>query len=146
MLFSNCYRFPKTIVLGLIILGLGFYSYKAGPETEITYQDCLEEPEMCRDKEIAVLYAPIISQDEENLTLKGCQGPIFAKRTGEQISSKYVSVKGTFKNSSIISTQIKTHPYRYLKYLVSLIPVILVGVAFCKEFKFNFQRKVFKNA
>lgn len=146
MLFSNCYRFPKIIVLGLIILGLGFYSYKAGPETEITYQDCLNEPEMCRDKEIAVVYAPIIFQDEESLVLKGCHGSVFVKEVKETIGSKYISVKGTFKNSSIIPTQIKTHPYRYLKYLVSLIPVILVGVAFCKEFKFNFQRKVFKNA
>lgn len=146
MLFSNRYRLIKIIALALIILGLGFYSYKAGPKTEISYQDCLNEPEVCRNQEIAVVYTPIVSQDEEMLVLKGCQGPVFVKEVKEEISSQYISVKGGFQNNFIMASEIKTHSHRYLKYLVSLIPVILVGFTFFKEFTFDFQKKVFKNA
>lgn len=145
-LFSNRYRFLKIIFLTLVVLGLGFYSYKAGPKTEISYEDCLKEPNICRGQEVAALYAPIISQDKESLVLKGCQGVILVEGVKEEISTKYVSVKGSFQNSFIMASEIKTHPHRYLKYLVSIIPVILVGAIFFKEFRFDWQKKVFKHA
>ncbi len=143
-LFSNHYRFLKIIFLILVVLGLGFYSYKAGPETQLSYQDCLQESEKYRSQEIAVLYAPIVSQNEESLILKDCRGVILVEGVKEEIDSKYISVKGEFQDSFIMASEIKTHSQRYLKYLVSLISVILVGFTFFKQFSFDFQKKVFR--
>jgi len=143
-MFSDKYRFKKIIVLALAILSLGFYSYQAGPKTEITYQDCLKEPEKYQGQEIVIGYAPIVSQDGESLVLKDCEGSVLIKGVKKKVAAKHVSLKGIFQDGVLVLTQIRTHPWRYLKYSVSLIPVILVTASFFKEFTFNFQELVFK--
>jgi len=143
-MFSDRHRFKKMIVLALIILGLGFYSYQIGPETEITYQDCLKESEKYRGQEVVISYAPIISQDGENLVIKDCEGPVLVKGVKEKVAAKHVSVKGIFQDGVLILTQIRTHPWRYLKYFVSLISLILVTTSFFKEFTFDFQELIFR--
>lgn len=143
-MFTDSRRIHKILFLVLGIFTLGYYSYRVGPTTQLSYQDCLDDPEICSREEIGIVYAPIISQDSEKLVLKSCQDPIVLKGVDREVKAKFISAKGVFDKGAIKVDQIKTHPQRYVKYLVSLVPLLFVYLGFNREFTFDSQKYVFK--
>lgn len=143
-LLSDNYRFLKIFILFVFLLGFGFYGFVFGPKTEISFPECLANPEKYENQEL-VIYGrvkkitdsdPQIFQRNSDVPVKGIKEPLVVNQT--------VSGIGNFKKEGFVELKdYHIHRGRQGKILISLLPIPVFLFFFFRDCRFNFRKIVF---
>ena len=145
-MFSNRFLFGKIMVTLVLILSLCYYGLLEGPETELTFQKCMKNPEYYDGVELIISYHKVgmISPEHFEL-LVGNSTVIVMGKAGEAVEGDYVSVRTKFEKEGFLNLEeIHIHKGRRLKYALSLLPLPFVFWFFVSDYKLSkkgFERK-----
>lgn len=140
-------RILVIISLFLCIVFLSFYAALQGPEQEITSWEALANPQKYEGLEITGSYNRVIGGLDDYIVV----GPF-----GHQINLKikpewkpkpydFISYKGKVQGAGYIEVEeFHLHRGRIQKYLVSLLPPLVIFLWFLKKYRFNFKKFYFE--
>lgn len=141
------FRIISIIFLFTIILLLCSYAAWRGPDLEKTSWEALEEAEKFEGLEIASSYNRVIGGLGEYITV-GPYGHKINLKIDPRTKVKpygFVSFKGKVNREGYIEVEeLYIHQGRSLKYLVSLLPALVIFVWFFKRYRFNFKKFYFE--
>lgn len=137
-----------TVIFLLIIIGfLGTYAAWKGPDSEITSWEALEEAEKYEGLEIASSYNRVIGGLDDYIVV-GPYGHKVGLKIDPHLSIKpygFVSFKGKVNREGYIEVEeLHIHQGRSLKYLVSLLPALVIFIWFFKRYRFNGKKFYFE--
>lgn len=141
------FRIISIIFLFTIILLLCSYAAWRGPDLEVTSWEALREPEKYEGFEIASSYNRVIG-GLDNYIVVGPFGYRVSLKIDPHLRVKpygFVSFKGKVNGDGYIEVEeLYIHQGRSLKYLVSLLPALVVFIWFLKRYRFDFKKFYFE--
>lgn len=140
-------RILIIIILLLGIVALGFYAAWRGPSHELTGWDTLAQPEKYAGLTISGSYNRVVG-GVENYLVVAPYGHQISLEVGNDFIAKpldFVSYEGIVQKEGYIKVQaLHIHYHRFLKYLASLVPFLVIILWFFKKYRFNFREFYFE--
>lgn len=147
--FSDKFRLGKVSIIAILILVMCYYGYLTGPDSELTYQDCISDAEYFDGHEISLSFARVsdITPDhfdlitgDETVTVRGNVKALNLKK------GDFVSLKAIYKKEGFLELkEIHVHTHEFIVFPLSFISLLIVAYFFFKEFKFDFKKLLFEN-
>ena len=145
-MFTDKYRFLKTIVPFLIILALVIYGEIKGPQLFPGYLEAKKNPRQFINKEIS-FGGKIIKVDKNYFLIEVEKKPVKILGSLEKDKLNY-SINGKaiyLEDGSLKAIDFHLSNLRIYKIILSIIPIILIGYLFFKQYRFDFKKLEFKN-
>lgn len=140
-------RIPVIIFLLIIIIALGAYAAWQGPIREITSWEVVAAPEKYEGREIKAGYNRIIGGGGSYWTVGPFGHDVVLKIDPHLLlePGNFISYQGQVRKDGYIETnEIYIHKERGFKYLVSLIPLLVILFWFGREYRFNPRKFYFE--
>lgn len=136
-LLSDQWRPAKLTLAALALMGACLYGLWAGPTQRLYYEDCLDDQAACQERQIMAVVRRIKDQGPGWLTLDGPRGEVKVVGTVPEASrGKVIDVVGPLSpDGSIALERYHLHrPGRSFKLAISVVPVLVVGFLFWRNF------------
>jgi len=139
-ILSNKHRIKKLLIFILIIVLLSLYSHVKRPESSLTFNECLQNPEKYDRHVIYIRNEAKIGKvfDNKFEIIQGENKFMAFGSSPDLRENDYITAKATFfKKGYIKIEKSHVHKYRRIKIAISVIPVLLIIFLFLREYRFN---------
>lgn len=135
ILFSNKLRWPIIFFIGIVLAGFYYHLGHVLDKKELSYFEALQNPSQYQGAEIVLMFAPVVGITEGGFHVESQDLLISIVGNLDKVAiGQTVSLKGILQpDLSLTLTAGLIHPYRPVKYVVSLAVLIVLGILLLRE-------------